>query len=148
KMMDRLRTAPVSSIGAVFCYEQDRLHRNVVEFYRFMEECEARGVLVFDAGGLVRNEDELAWGIKAVVAAVERKRIARRVRDNLRHLIREGKLLGHAPVGYRRENGQLELDPDAAPLIRMVFERYASGKYSIKMLAEHLNAQGIRPPQN
>jgi DNA invertase Pin-like site-specific DNA recombinase len=46
-MMDRLRDAAEGSIGAIFCYDQDRLHRNVVEFYRFMEEAEDRGVLVF-----------------------------------------------------------------------------------------------------
>src|SRR5205807_7298816 len=130
QMMERLRSAPTGTVGAIFCYDQDRLHRNVVEFYRFMEECEERGVLVFDAGGLVRNEDELAWGIKAVVAAVERKKIARRVRDNLHHLIEQGRLLGHAPVGYVRRNdghGPLEIDPETAPLVRQALELYATG---------------------
>lgn len=163
-MMERLRSAPQGTIGAIFCYDQDRLHRNVVEFYRFMEECEEREVLVFDAGGLVRNEDELAWGIKAVVAAVERKKIARRVRDNLHQLKQGGRLLGHAPAGYQRvkcehrlagnrrcgcpEPSKLILDPVAAPIIQEVFRLYATGRYSFHGLARHLNETGIAVPSN
>ena len=41
--MERLRTAADGTIGTVFCYDQDRLHRNVVEFYRFLEETYSNG---------------------------------------------------------------------------------------------------------
>jgi hypothetical protein len=36
-----------------------------------------RQVLVFDASGLIRNDDELSWGITAVVASAERKQTAK-----------------------------------------------------------------------
>ena len=150
QMLNRLRTAPPGSVGAVFFYDQDRLHRNVVRFYEFMQECEMLGILVFDGGGLVRNEDELAWGIKAVVASVERKKLARRVRDALRYRKAQGKLLGHAPVGYQRDpvTGALNLDPNGASIIRKVFELYASGLYSFRTLARHLNETAVSVPRN
>jgi DNA invertase Pin-like site-specific DNA recombinase len=117
-----------------------------------MEECEERGVLVFDAGGLVRNEDELAWGIKAVVAAVERKKIARRVRDNLQQLKQQGRVLGHAPLGYRvsgkNATRHLEVDTHAGPIVRRIFELYATGGFSIERLARRLNDGATPLPQN
>jgi DNA invertase Pin-like site-specific DNA recombinase len=41
--------------------------------------------------------DRLSWKIKAIVAQEEREKVARRVRDNLRYLRRNGKLLGAIP---------------------------------------------------
>ena len=82
-LMERLRLAAPGEIAAVGFYDQDRLHRNALEFYAFMNECEQRRIPVFDASGPIRNDDELAWGIKAVVASAERRKIAKRVKDNL-----------------------------------------------------------------
>jgi site-specific DNA recombinase len=119
--------------------------------------------LSFDAGGLIRKEDELSWGIKAVVAKAEREKIARRVRDNLGHLKEGGKLLGHLPLGLRRvrcehrskgkpkcrcADNRIVLDPVAQPVVRQVAELYASGRFSYKTLARHLTDEGIPVPVN
>ena len=80
-MMERIRAAPPGTIRAVAFYDQDRLHRNDVEFFSFMAEMTERRILVFDANGLISNVDRLSWKIKAVVAQEEREKVARRVRD-------------------------------------------------------------------
>ncbi|HKW73513.1 MAG TPA: recombinase family protein, partial [Candidatus Dormibacteraeota bacterium] len=91
-LMDRIRTPPAGHIGAVAFYDADRLHRNDVEFFRFMAEMTERRILVFDANGLISNVDRLSWKIKAIVAQEEREKVSRRVRDNLRYLRRNGHL--------------------------------------------------------
>ena len=106
---------------------------------------EERQLPVFDASGPIRNEDELAWGIKAVVASAERRKIAKRVKDNLGYLRRQGRLLGSLPAGYKRTDGRVVIDESAAPTIRKVFEMYATGGYSYKRLAWALNEQGVKP---
>ena len=98
-LMERVRTAPAAQIGAVAFYDADRLHRNDLEFFRFMAEMTERRILVFDGNGLISNVDRLSWKIKAIVAQEEREKVARRVRDNLRYLRRNGKLLGTIPQG-------------------------------------------------
>ena len=144
-LMDRIRTPPAGHIGAVAFYDADRLHRNDVEFFRFMAEMTERRILVFDANGLISNVDRLSWKIKAIVAQEEREKVSRRVRDNLRYLRRNGHLLGTIPQGYRRVDGQIVEDPDMAPAIKQIFRLYASGRFSLRSLAEHLNREGIRP---
>ena len=47
-LMERVRTAPAGHIGAVAFYDADRLHRNDLEFFRFMAEMTERRILVFD----------------------------------------------------------------------------------------------------
>jgi len=37
-LMERVRTAPTATVGAVAFYDADRLHRNDLEFFRFMAE--------------------------------------------------------------------------------------------------------------
>jgi DNA invertase Pin-like site-specific DNA recombinase len=145
-MMTRLRNAAKGEVVAVACYDADRLHRNVVEFYGFMTEMDQRGIVVYEAAGPIRNEDELSWGVKAVVASAERKKTARRVRDNAQFMKKQGNLLGPLPVGYQRQDGKVVTDPVATPIIQQVFGLYESGRYSFASLATHLNSIGVTPP--
>src|SRR5256885_245639 len=145
RLMERLKTAAPGEIGAVAFYDQDRFHRDDIAFFLFMADMEERGILVFDGTGLISNVDKLSWKIKAIVAQEEREKIARRVRDNLRFLKRDGHLLGVVPQGYVRVDGEIVEDPEAGPIIRAIFELYATGKYSFRTLAVHLNNSGMRP---
>jgi len=95
-------------------------------------------ILVFDTNGLILK-------IKAIVAQEEREKVSSRVRDNLRYLQRNGQLLGTIPQGYRRVDGRVVEDPDAAPAIKEIFRLYATGRFSLRSLAEHLNRSGIKP---
>ena len=144
-LMERVRTAAAGHVGAVAFYDADRLHRNDLEFFRFMAEMTERRILVLDGNGLISNVDRLSWKIKAIVAQEEREKVSRRVRDNLRYLRRNGQLLGTIPQGYRRVDGRIVEDPEAALTIKKIFDLYATGCFSLRSLAEHLNRSGIRP---
>ncbi len=99
-LIERIRSTAAGEVGAVAFYDADRLHRNDLEFFRFMAEMTERRILVFDTNGPISNVDRLSWKIKAIVAQEEREKVARRVRDNLRYLRRNGHLLGTIPQGY------------------------------------------------
>lgn len=145
RLMERVRAAQPGEIGAVACSDIDRLHRNDVEFFRFMAEMAERQILVFDSSSLISSVDQLPWKVRAIVAQEERLKVARRVRDNLRYLKRTGHLLGVIPQGYQRVDGAVVEDPEVAPIIRQIFELYATGRFSFQTLADHLNSLGIRP---
>jgi site-specific DNA recombinase len=145
RMLERISLAAPGEVAAVASYDIDRLHRNDLEFFRFMAEMAERRILVFDSSGLVSAVDQLPWKVKAIVAQEERVKVARRVRDNLRYLKRTGHLLGVIPQGYRRVDGAIVEDPEVAPVIRKIFELYATGTFSFQTLADHLNSLGVRP---
>src|SRR2546428_2579264 len=63
-------------------------------------------------------------------------------------LKRQGKLLGVLPAGYRKENGAIIEDPITGPIVRETFHLYASGKHSMRSLADDLNLRGVRTPRN
>jgi site-specific DNA recombinase len=70
----------------------------------------------------------------------------------LQQKVEEGWWPGWAPLGYRNVNvgggdrpmNVIEQDPAIAPLVRDLFERYATGIYSLFRLAETMNARGLR----
>jgi site-specific DNA recombinase len=146
-MMQRIRNAPGGTIMAVACYDQDRLHRNDMNFFEFMAEMEERGIAVYEANGLISNKSKLSWKIKAVVAQDVREQGAQRVKDNLSYLRSQGQLLGQLPAGYKRDGGKVVEDPEPASIVKKIFAEYATGKFSFLTLANHLNQQGLTPPR-
>lgn len=62
----------------------------------------------------------------------------------MQFLERQGYLLGVVPQGLIRVDGEI-VGPEAAPIIRTIFELYATGNFSDRSLAEHLNNNGSRP---
>jgi site-specific DNA recombinase len=146
RLVERIQNAEPGEIGAIAFYMLDRSHRNELEMFQFMADMTERGILVYEAtSGLVSSVDNLSWKIKAVVAQEERERIARRVRDNLQYLKRQGALLGILPQGLMRVDGEVVVDPEAAPIVQQIFALYKTGQHSYGTLAEHLNREGIRP---
>jgi site-specific DNA recombinase len=66
-------------------------------------------------------------------------------RSGLREKARQGHLVGSLPWGYRRAADGLAVpDPERAPLVRELFERYATGQESDRSMAAWLNATGAR----
>lgn len=67
-------------------------------------------------------------------------------RTGLREKARQGHLVGSLPWGYVRdgESGVAVPDPERAPVVRQLFERYASGQESDRSLAAWLNAKAAR----
>lgn len=73
-----------------------------------------------------------------VISAHVRRALHQRHQDGLSH----GRIL----LGYRREEGRLEIDEDAASTIRFIFEQRANGA-SWGHIAYLLEQEGIPPPR-
>jgi site-specific DNA recombinase len=67
-------------------------------------------------------------------------------RSGLREKARQGHLVGSLPWGYVRDpvTKVATPDPERAPLVLAMFERYATGQESDRTLAAWLNAKGAR----
>jgi len=67
-------------------------------------------------------------------------------RAGLAEKARQGYLVGSLPWGYMRDadSGEVVPDPERAPLVRGMFERYATGDESDRSIAAWLNAKGAR----
>ena len=70
------------------------------------------------------------------------------VKEGLQRRIQEGWFVGKAPYGYRniRKNGRgiVEIDPEAGPHVRRIFELFAYHNLTLDSLSAKLDAEGRR----
>lgn len=70
---------------------------------------------------------------------------AMRTRNGMRERLRQGVWVWKAPLGYRRieKGANLSVDPKTAPIIRLIFETYATGMYTYEEVAEIVGSRGF-----
>ena len=144
-------------IDYVIVHKLDQLARNRaddVEINRAFEEAGVRLVSTSEnidqtPGGM------LLHGIMSSIAEFYSRNLANEVIKGMGEKARNGGTLGKAPLGYvnvraRDENGRevrtIALDEERAPLIRLAFTEYATGNWTARQLAEHLNNRGLTIP--
>ena len=144
-------------IDYVIVHKLDRLARNRaddVEINRAFEEAGVRLVSTSEnidqtPGGM------LLHGIMSSIAEFYSRNLANEVMKGMGEKARNGGTLGKAPLGYlnvraKDENGReirtIALDEERAPLIRLAFTEYATGNWTVRQLADHLNTLGLSIP--
>ena len=89
---------------------------------------------------------------KAILAEFYSQNLATEVKKGMGEKIKSGGTVGRAPIGYQnvryvdekgREERTVITDPERAPLIKLAFEQYSTGEWTVADLADHLAACGL-----
>lgn len=132
----------------VVIHKIDRSARNLRDWAMFSELPDA-GVDVYVATESLdfnSRGGRLTADIQAVIAADYVRNLREECIKGLNGRLKQGLYPFRAPIGYL-DNGKgrpKTLDPRKAPLIREMFELYASGQYSLRTLQAEINRRGLR----
>ena len=139
-LMRLIGDAAKGALDKVMVYKFDRLGRNQAETATLVQDLEEAGVQVVSA---TEGDDPLARGMHLVFAEHYRRQLAERtLRGNIK-AAEGGRIGGVAPYGYRRrDDGELEPDPEQVDLVRRIFRDYVEGG-SFKGIARELNTEGV-----
>ncbi len=94
------------------------------------------------------SQERLMWSMGVIMA----QSYVDSMRDNIRRAvdqkIRNGEYTGLAPLGYvnvrdEKGKGNIIIDQDRAPLIRKLFEEYATGLYTLGQMLEKTKEWGL-----
>jgi site-specific DNA recombinase len=134
QMVDLLRRDP--AIKTILVEKTDRLYRNFRD-YVLMEDLDVAIHLVKEHEVISKNSRshaKLVHGIKVVMAKNYLDNLSEEVIKGQRQKAQQGGYPGGVvPIGYVRNRltGQIEIDPDRAPIIHNLFELYAQGNRSL-----------------
>ena len=151
ELQSLLRDAKNRDFERLIFWKLDRLARNLRDLLEISDRLEVAGVGVVSiqesidtgtaSGRMLRN-------ILGSLAEFERETIVERIKFGLEQKAREGEIVGPLSLGYRRSDaGCIELAA-SAPLIAEAFQRYATGSYSLRDMAEWAATVGLRSTED
>ncbi len=128
----------------------DRFYRNLKDYITIDE----LGVDIhFAKEGVVlspnsHSSEKLMHGIKVLLAKNYIDNLSEEVRKGMKEKAEQGQPPSRAPLGYcnvELDNGKrgVAQDKEIAPVIKRMFEQYATGRYSIADLAEMGKQEGL-----
>ena len=122
----------------VITKEISRFARNTLDSIQFTRQLLGYGVGVFfqnDNINTLDEDSELRLSIMSSIAQDELRKLSSRVKFGHAQAIKDGVVLGNNRIfGYQKDNGRLVIDEDEAPMVRELFELYATGEYSMKQI--------------
>ena len=141
-------------VDYVIVHKLDRLARNRaddVEINRAFDEAGVRLVSTSEnidqtPGGM------LLHGIMSSIAEFYSRNLAAEVVKGLGQKARAGGTIGRAPLGYLNRQGRdsqgrqarwVDVDPVRGPLITQAFTEYATDRWTLSTLTDHLTAHGL-----
>ena len=152
KMLHYLQDA--GDIDYCIVHKLDRLARNRaddVDINRILDQTSTRLISTTEnidqtPGGI------LLHGIMSSIAEFYSRNLASEVVKGLSQKARAGGTIGRAPLGYLNKQGRdeqgrearwVDIDPVRGPLITQAFTEYATDRWTLSTLTNHLTAQGL-----
>ena len=142
-----------NQVDYVLVHKLDRLARNRVDDVEITLAIRGAGSTLVSA---TENIDEspsgaLMHGIMSSIAEFYSRNLAQEVTKGLTQKVASGGTVSRAPIGYRnvrkyidgREIRTVEIDDERADLIRWAFATYATGEWSLRRLADALEARDL-----
>ena len=143
-----IEDAAENKFDLVITKEISRFARNTLDSIQFTRQLLGYGVGVFfqnDNINTLDEDSELRLSIMSSIAQDELRKLSSRVKFGHQQAIKDKVVLGNSRIfGYRKDKGRLVIDEDEAPMVRELFELYATGLYSMKQIETMFWEKGYR----
>ena len=151
-MMDRVRTR--RDVDVIVIYQRSRIFRNATDAALTRRELKTLGVSLLSVKD--PTADSISGEMLAGILDVVNEYQSRAAGDDIAYKMEAKAQRGGTPnktrLGYLNVTETIEgrsvrtvaLDAQRAPLVRMMFERYATGQYTFAQLRETVTAAGLR----
>lgn len=142
-LLNRLRNGEAN---AVFVAHIDRLARNGIESGQLVKLFQTGIIKEIKTPTKTYNtiQDLLYLDIEFAFAADYSRRLSLRVKEGIQTKLRRGEYPNQAPLGYFNKDGKIYPDTISAPLVTELFEKYATGHYSLHQITKYINDRGLK----
>lgn len=141
-----IKDAENGQFEIVIVWKLDRFARNRYDSAMYRNKLKKCGVKLVSAMENISDSPEgiILEGLMESLAEYYSANLSENVKRGLYDSALERKMLNNNVFGYRPgPDGKYEIDPETAPIVRRIFNEYASGKPYPDIIAD-LNADGLR----
>ena len=128
--------------------EISRFARNTLDSLKFTRELLNMGVAVFfqnDNINTLDEDSELRLSIMSSIAQDELRKLSSRIKFGHQQAIKSKVVLGNSNIfGYVKDKGKLVIDDTQGPIVKELFELYATDSYSMKQIEDIFWNKGYR----
>lgn len=146
--MKMIEDGKAGKFDLVLTKEVSRFARNTIDSLTYTRELLRAGVGVFfqnDNICTIDTDSELRLTIMSSIAADEVRKLSERVRWGHKRAIESGNVMGNNRIfGYDKKDCKLVINESEAEMVRLIFEEYATGKYSVRKIEDILYNKGYR----
>ena len=143
-----IQDAKDDKFDLILTKEITRFARNTLDSIRYTRELLSAGVGVFFQNDNINTFDEdseLRLTIMSGIAQDELRKLSSRVKFGHQQAIKNSVVLGNSRIfGYRKDSKRLVIDEGEAPMVRELFELYATDHYSMKQIENLFWEKGYR----
>ena len=149
-----LSYADKNKVSIILCEKIDRLTRNLKDAASvsdWINEDSQREVHFVKESFIVnkntRAHENLVWDMKVTIARFYTNNLSEEVKKGQKEKIAQGwcptrPIVGYKTVGEKGHKIHI-IDEEKAPLVRKMFELYATGNYSMRLLAKEMAKRGL-----
>lgn len=145
QFLKMIEAGTLGKIDLILTKEISRFSRNTVDSIKYTEYLLKNGVIVYflsDNLNTIQEDAEFRLTIMSSLAQDEVRKLSERVKFGINRMIKDRKLIGGNLTGYYKKDGKYEINPNEAPIIKYLFETYASGGVGLKKIGENLAKMG------
>ena len=140
--------ASADQFDLILTKEISRFARNTLDSIQYTRQLLNHGVGVFFQNDNINTFDEdseLRLSIMSSIAQDELRKLSSRVKFGHQQAIKNNVVLGNNRIfGYRKDKKRLVIDEEQAPMVRELFQLYASDQYSMKQIETLFWEKGYR----
>lgn len=134
-------------INTILTKEVSRFARNTVDtlnYTRMLSKLNINVIFMNDGINTNDKDGELRLTIMASLAQEESRKISERVKWGIRRKMEDGFAYGKSHLlGYRINKGVLEVIPEEAELVKLIFHKYVNEGKGSSTISNELNAAGL-----
>ena len=141
-----MKDAEAHAFDLILTKEVSRFARNTLDALRctrMLKELNIGVVFLLDNICTLDADAELRLTIMASLAQEESRKTSERVKWGQKRQMEKGVVFGRDLLGYRVSYGKIEVEPNGAETVRLIFHKFTVENKGISAIARELTASGI-----
>ncbi len=138
-----------TTVQTILCEKTDRLYRNFHDYIDLDVDQSNLTVILVKENAILnkdsRSHEKLVHGFKVLLAKNYIDNLKEETSKGMQEKAEQGEFPDRAPLGYRnnKETHRVDIDMERAPLVRRIFELYATDQYSLLTLSRRMIEEGL-----